>query len=490
MAAHDPTTLLQALLELRADVMREGEALLQSWDVTPGPDAPEGLANMAHYVVLRRRDLRDLQSDLRPLGLSSLGRLEGHVVPTLDAVTRTLANIVGPGSRDAIPPYPCRARFTVGDQTLAQRSDRLFGPASNGSDVRVMVTLDSGSSDAANIRDLAERGATVFRVNCAHDGPDDWGRLADHVRTAEGLLGRPLKLLVDLGGPKVRTREVLTPGPRARLHLGDRVAVIEGDLRPGTGEWPFQFSTTIPGLASQLRPGDHLLVDDGRLDTVIERLDVGAAVARVVHVRDKGERLRADQGLNLPGVDLPVEALSPKDLQDLDFAIASADLVGLSFVRRAADIASLIRTIESHPTRRSPGIIAKIETPEAFRELPAIIAAGLGWPFGVMIARGDLAVELGFERLVEVQEEVLWLCESAHVPVIWATQVLEGLSKDGLASRAEVTDAAVASRAECVMLNKGSHVPEAVTVLSDILRRMSGHQRKKSAQLRALRAWG
>jgi pyruvate kinase len=106
---------------------------------------------------------------------------------------------------------------------------------------------------------------------------------------------------------------------------------------------------------------------------------------------------------------------------------------------------------------------------------------------GVMIARGDLAVECGFERLAEIQEEILWICEAAHIPVIWATQVLETLAKTGRPSRAEITDAAMGERAECVMLNKGPHIDRAVAVLDDILRRMEGHQRKKSARLRALR---
>ena len=108
---------------------------------------------------------------------------------------------------------------------------------------------------------------------------------------------------------------------------------------------------------------------------------------------------------------------------------------------------------------------------------------------GVMIARGDLAVEAGYERLAEVQEEILWLCEAAHLPVIWATEVLDQLARTGQPSRAEVTDAAMAQRAECVMLNKGPHIDAAIVVLDDILRRMSGHQRKKTPFLRPLRSW-
>jgi pyruvate kinase len=129
----------------------------------------------------------------------------------------------------------------------------------------------------------------------------------------------------------------------------------------------------------------------------------------------------------------------------------------------------------------------KIETRRGFEALPRLLLEGFGkHPVGVMIARGDLALEVGYQRLAEVQEEMLWLCEAAHVPVIWATQVLESLSKNGMPTRAEITDAAMSQRAECVMLNKGEHVLRTVRILDDILQRMEAHQRKKSPTLRSL----
>ena len=124
------------------------------------------------------------------------------------------------------------------------------------------------------------------------------------------------------------------------------------------------------------------------------------------------------------------------------------------------------------------------------RELPEVIVQAAGrQPLAVMIARGDLAVELGFERLAEMQEEILWLCEAAHVPAIWATQVLEGLVAKGVPSRGEMTDAAMAARAECVMLNKGPYLLEALGTLDRVLARMAEHQTKKTARLRALTSW-
>ena len=134
--------------------------------------------------------------------------------------------------------------------------------------------------------------------------------------------------------------------------------------------------------------------------------------------------------------------------------------------------------------------MAKIETPQAVSNLPELIVQAAGQqPFAVMIARGDLAIAIGYQRLAEIQEEILWLCEAAHIPVIWATQVLENLVKKGIPSRAEMTDAAMSDRAECVMLNKGPFIAEAVTILDDVLTRMEEHQLKKTPQLRALHSW-
>ena len=136
------------------------------------------------------------------------------------------------------------------------------------------------------------------------------------------------------------------------------------------------------------------------------------------------------------------------------------------------------------------GVVLKIETRRAFERLPQLLLTAMRRQrVGVMIARGDLAVEVGYERLAELQEEILWLCEAAHLPVIWATQVLEQLAKSGLPSRAEISDAAMGERAECVMLNKGPHIEEAVVVLDDILCRMAEHHYKKNALLRQLHSW-
>lgn len=167
-------------------------------------------------------------------------------------------------------------------------------------------------------------------------------------------------------------------------------------------------------------------------------------------------------------------------------------VVWVSFVQSAQDIAWLQQELALRQAGDAPllPIIAKIETPKALRNLPKIIVQTAGQqPLGIMMARGDLAIEIGYQRLAEMQEAILWICEAANVPVIWATQVLENLAKTGIPSRAEISDAVLAERAECVMLNKGPFITETVQILDDVLNRMPAHQSKKTPQLRALRTW-
>ncbi|MDB5271437.1 MAG: pyruvate kinase [Hymenobacter sp.] len=246
------------------------------------------------------------------------------------------------------------------------------------------------------------------------------------------------------------------------------------------------------GAFDYVRAGEPIWFDDGKIGGVIEQVGPEGLRVRITQARPEGEKLRNDKSINLPESQLPLAALTEKDRRDLAFVAQHADLVALSFVSSAADVEQLRQEISRLTDRELP-IILKIETRRGFEQLPALLLSAMqASSCAVMIARGDLAVECGFERLAEVQEEILWLCEAAHVPVIWATQVLESLARGGMPSRAEITDAAMGDRAECVMLNKGPRVVEAVRILSGILRRMQAHQRKKSAMLRGLRvaqAW-
>lgn len=243
---------------------------------------------------------------------------------------------------------------------------------------------------------------------------------------------------------------------------------------------------TLPQALEDVRVGEPIWLDDGKIGGVIRAIDPSRVEVTITHARPGGSKLGADKGVNLPDSTLRLPALTDKDKEDLRFINGRADLVGYSFVRSEEDV----RALQSHlveVSAREIGVVLKIETRRAFEQLPALLIAAMHSPSsGVMIARGDLAVECGYERLAEVQEEILWMAEASHTPVIWATQVLENLAKDGVPSRAEITDAAMSERAECVMLNKGPYIVDAVRVLDDILTRMQAHQHKKSAMLREL----
>jgi pyruvate kinase len=279
------------------------------------------------------------------------------------------------------------------------------------------------------------------------------------------------------------------------LKTGDRL-VLTRSLIPGTSAVytdegrllsPARIGVTLAEIFTDVRSGERVLLDDGKIGGVIESVSEDEIHVTITHTRAGGEKLRADKGINLPDTSLRLPALTDKDLEDLAFIAKHADLVGYSFVRSAQDIRFLQSKLEELGGDKL-GIILKIETGRAFEELPNLLLAAMRSPSsGVMIARGDLAVECGYERMAEVQEEILWICEAAHVPVIWATQVLESLAKAGLPSRAEITDAAMGERAECVMLNKGPYIVEAVKVLDDILHRMREHQSKKRSMLRSLK---
>ena len=259
--------------------------------------------------------------------------------------------------------------------------------------------------------------------------------------------------------------------------------------QPAVTEPPYVIGCSLPQAFRDVSPGDRVLIDDGKITGRVDANDGERITLTVIGAGPSGAKLKAEKGVNFPDTYLDLPALTEEDRSHLPFAAAHADVVNMSFVRSAEDVAQLIDALEAEDAQ-DVEISLKIETVEAFERLPAMLLEAMRWDgVGVMIARGDLAVEAGFERMAELQEEILWLCEAAHVPAIWATQVLESLAKDGLPSRAEITDAAMAQRAEAAMLNKGPYIVEAVEALSDILERMAGHADKKRDMLRRLRSW-
>jgi pyruvate kinase len=551
--------------------------------------------NLLQYLALRSRDLRPLQDRLARLGqavLHNLYLLNGD-------------QLTGSDRRDL---YDV---FDEGAGRLELNTTRLMGEAPARRRVRIVVTMATAvADDYLMMHQLVKSGMNCMRINCAHDDPSTWSRMIRHLHNARHATGQHCRILMDLGGPKLRlgpmqsepgvlkirpvraadgavvrparvwltsdrvpfndmpaadaslvldqawleqveagdrirftdsrdsrrcwrVREVTKDGCWAEtkktcylsngvvLHLcknkhdrgtgtqvnklapRESVSLIrKGDIlfvsnsaEPGVpaihdshGELlnPARISLAVAEVYRDARPGEPVFFDDGRIEGIIEKRNDQQLQVRITHTRNPVEKLEGSRGINLPDTGLRLPALGTKDQRDIEFATRHADMIGLSFANSPEDVSALRQSLQELG-REDIGVILKIETKRGFSNLPAMLLEALKFPAcGVMIARGDLAVECGFERLSELQEEILWVCESAHVPVIWATQVLEGLTKRGHASRAEVTDAAMAQAAEAVMLNKGEHVIEAVEMLDDILQRMQGHHRKKRSMLRRL----
>jgi pyruvate kinase len=279
---------------------------------------------------------------------------------------------------------------------------------------------------------------------------------------------------------------LLKPGDILILSRGNTLGRLATYPKKGAPIAPAQIGVSLPQILDHAKPDEPIWFDDGKIGGVIRSINSDSISVEITQARPEGEKLGSEKGINLPDTRIDIPALTPDDLEALKFIVQHADLVGYSFGRTESDVCQLLERLEELGGQHL-GLILKIETRKGFDNLPKLILAAMRMrSIGVMIARGDLAVECGYQRLAEVQEEILWVCEAAHVPVIWATQVLETLAKKGMPSRSEITDAAMGERAECVMLNKGPYAVTTVSVLADILKRMQAHQEKKRSMLRQL----
>jgi len=286
--------------------------------------------------------------------------------------------------------------------------------------------------------------------------------------------------------PPIEEPIILTQGDTLVLHRSSTPGEPATFDRDGSVLEPAHISCRQPEVFNFISEGDPIRLNDGKIEGIVTSVSDENLLVEITHSKASGSRLRGDRGINFPKSDIQLRGLTEMDKTNLEFIVEHADVVSLSFIRKPKDIIALQDELKKYPARRL-GIIIKVETVKAFNNLPKLLLAAMRHhPAGMMIARGDLAVECGWERLAEIQEELLWMCEAAQLPVIWATQVLERETKKGRPSRAEITDAAMSQRADCVMLNKGPHILAAIKMLDNILRRMQNHQHKKTPILRKL----
>lgn len=236
---------------------------------------------------------------------------------------------------------------------------------------------------------------------------------------------------------------------------------------------------TYPSVFESVKTGEYIFFDDGKISGKVTEVTKESFDVMIHNAKTKGTKLRADKGINLPDTNLKQGGLTAKDHTDLVFIAEHADVVNYSFVNSPADVEDLIAELDRLGVLGKLGIILKIETKKGYDNLIDMLMTGMKTKHvGVMIARGDLAIETGWENIGRIQKEILTICSAAHVPVVWATQVLENLAKTGIPSRAEITDTVNSLKAECVMLNKGRFINQAMQLLDKILRNMEDYQHK------------
>ena len=557
-------------------------------------------------MALRSHYIEDLQQELRLMGLPGLSNCEGHVMRSLLAIKTILNYLSGNPKNES---HKGTLSIKKSGKIMNANTRALFGNKGKKRRTRIMVTIpNTAASDKTFVNRLIKLGMNSARINCAHDNTDTWSKMITNIREASVQKHKQVKVMMDLGGPKLRTGTIV-PGPQvihikpekdeigrttnpaliwlapaevsppanvSAVHIpveaewlgltkrGDEIRFKDSRdkkckfqiirkqkegkwattmdsayISPGVhleiyrqnekGEQHFEMgelaaisqnislsigdkirihkdpipgepakydengallemahlSCTLPEIFKDVKEGEPILFDDGKIEGIIESRADEELIVKIINAKESGSKLQADKGINLPISDLSVTGLTQKDMIDLEFVAKYADAVNVSFVNDKNDVEQLLTKLKE--LKSDIGIVLKIETRKGFNNLPQIMLSAMQtYPVGVMIARGDLAIETGWKNIATIQEEILRICEAAHVPDIWATQVLENMAKKGLPSRAEITDAAAAQRAECVMLNKGPHIEKAVKLLDRILRRMQNYQRKKEVILERL----
>ena len=556
------------------------------------PAYRQSAQNLILYLAFRQLDFDNIKEILESFGISQLSKDERHIKSSIEAVLNNIRKIL-------IPDFGFenikKEKFKEGYNFQKINTTSLLGPEIADRITRIMVTLPIDAAyDYDLVLGLLKANINCFRINCAHDGQEQWKMMIDKIHQAKQETGKECRICMDLSGPKFRTGHMRT-GPKVirlkpekndygivvnpvrfwiappdeapedikipflpverlwykklkkgtvvqlmdargkkrkikvieesfrgkwattndttyirtgtRLHIvkkesKEKITTIVGELIPleekillrrgdqliihnkekpgapaiiredGSVQKPAHISCPLKEIFTDTKIGEPVLLDDGKIEGFIEEKKGEELVVRISWADDNGSTLRADKGINLPESTLNLRGLTDKDREDLKFIARYADVVNVSFVNSTEDVEDIKNALkESQGTHL--GVILKIETKQGYSNLPEILLNAMQLhPIGVMIARGDLAVEVGWQKLAEVQEEILKLCSAAHIPDIWATQVLENLAKKGRPSRAEITDAAMAQRADCIMLNKGPHIIAAINMLDNIIRSM------------------
>lgn len=327
---------------------------------------------------------------------------------------------------------------------------------------KIVCTIGPSSQSKEKLGQLIEAGMNVARINFSHGTLEQHEKVIQRIRNIAGSKDRVIPILADLQGPKIRVGQMKDDGQM--LKKGDDVTITTDGTSKGTSEFiPIDYEN----LAEDARPGDKILMDDGLLELKVKNITDGKLQAKII----TGGVLKSRKGVNLPGIDISIPSLTDKDIQDIEFAInVGADFVALSFVRSARDIGEVVSRLRAQECEAA--VIAKIEKPEAVAEIEEIIEEA----DGIMVARGDLGIEIESERVPLIQKEIIEGCKRSGKPVITATQMLESMIENPRATRAENSDVAnaVLDGSDAVMLSGetaiGNYPVEAVEAMNRISR--------------------
>jgi len=453
--------------------------------------------NLCRYLMLRSFDLRQYHDRLSDAGVSALRSSEGYVLSNLQNVVKNLRLILGKPLDDTKNQEVID--YGKSKKLIKKHANALFNKTQKRNFTEIMVTLpDEAANDEEIIRGMVRNGMEIARINLSHGDLEMWSKMVKIVQQVREEFNQDIKIYMDLSGPKIRTAPMEFYSKKGKLktsipvrdgehiHLTKRQTKGKKSVFGDKNEQieNAEVGVLLPNIIDDVEVNDVILFDDGMIKgVVVEKSETDIELVLTDCFKNK---LGSNKGINLPNTQLNLPALTERDIELLPFVCENADIVGYSFVRMGEDVKQLYQQLDKYQAD-SLGVVFKIENQEAFQNLPHILLAGMKRnKIGVMIARGDLAVEIGFERISEVQNQILWLCEAAHIPVIWATQVLENLAKTGIPKSAEISDAAQSTQAECVMLNKGPHINKAISTLKNILVRMESHGFKKKNALRSL----
>jgi pyruvate kinase len=327
---------------------------------------------------------------------------------------------------------------------------------------KIVCTLGPATSSLEAIKELMRRGMDVARLNCSHGSHEYMAKLVKNVRQASKEIERPVAILLDLQGPKIRIGNF--PGGPAEITAGDNITITTKENEPCTNK---RISTTYQELTHDVRTGDRILIDDGNIELRVLQVRDTEVDCTVVY----GGTLSNHKGMNLPGVRTSIPSLTDKDREDLMFGLgADVDYVALSFVRQPSDVREVQQII--HSQLKNTPVIAKIEKPEALKRIDDIIAVA----DGIMVARGDMAVEISPEMVPSAQKTIIHKCNVAGIPVILATQMLESMIDNARPTRAEASDVAnaVFDGADALMLSaetaSGKYPSETVQIMTNIIK--------------------